>query len=197
MSHLEDCRQEWEEAWSDQLRFEEQGGSRGDFKNGPFFRWWCLAVIVPNLSEQYEAGNNKALFTAIDLCAIHDFRLPAWVRDGFHCGYEAVNDFKLNSWDKAFGLPHGKHANLAAMRRRRALRFDVLMAVRALHESDPTRYPIGDYTFGEVGKQSRFHKNGRAISASTVRNLFYEGQEYANPLNYLPIEILKVPGEDL
>jgi hypothetical protein len=163
----------FELAQANQERFEALGGTG---PAGPLFQW-SAGIEIEKLRGQFEAGDRWALFAAIRKCANHDLVMPDWVARGFIRGYDQVLNCKVGSWDEAYGAPYPKGARIAALKRRRELRFAVFHAVKKLHEVDPKVYPIDAGTFEQVGRQRQFvDKDGEAMGSATVGKLYYEAK---------------------
>lgn len=103
------------------------------------------------LRAKFEAGNERALMLAIRNCAEYGVPLPEWVSAAYIKAYDAVSGAVVKSWDDVFGVPYPKGTQLAALRKRRRLRFAVRVAVAEILREHP-QTPIDEALFERVGE---------------------------------------------
>ena len=94
---------------------------------------------IEDYRRQFEAGDAKAMLAAIQQCALSGIPMPCWVADAFNRAYNAVDQARVGSWDKAFGRPYKKGTHLAATRKKRQQTFAVLEVIAHLISRDPGR----------------------------------------------------------
>src|SRR5262249_47809549 len=56
--------------------------------------------------EFEERGDDRAILSALNLCALNKIPLPTWLANAFTKKFRDVEAFKYSSWDAAFGLPY-------------------------------------------------------------------------------------------
>ncbi|MEY4750398.1 MAG: hypothetical protein RIQ60_2612 [Pseudomonadota bacterium] len=115
------------------------------------------------LSDQ----GGPAVLQAVNLCALHNLLMPAWLRDEYVKRHHLVADAHARSWDDAFGRPWPKRTRLATVRRRRVLIRRVHTEVWKLAASRPD-LAIKRELFDMVGELEGIHLEG-----STVDRLYY------------------------
>ena len=140
----------------------------------PLFRWIALGQIA-RLEKEFVAGSGFALMQAIRLCANHDLILPPWVADGFIRGFDKALNYRVRTWDEAFGSPHPKGTNLFSARQRKAKRGRVFSRVTEILAADPKR-AVDDGLFAEVGAQPDI-----ALSKTVCNELYYEVRNALGP----------------
>lgn len=108
---------------------------------------------LDTLRLRYEDGDQGALLDAIALCADNGLPLPQWCASAFCAAYMRVKNYKLRSWDEAFGKPHPARAQLPAAEQRHRLMYPVWKRVTQLHVRK--NKPIDGELFEVVGEE--FH----------------------------------------
>jgi hypothetical protein len=152
-------------------RFVREGGSYSDPRN-PLSRWFSRYVALEQLHAEFEAGDGMALWEALEQIALHNFRVPPWVRHALTKGCGALTEFRAKSLDEAFGSPHEKSVNVPALRNRFLWEGRVYYAVSALLKKG---YPRSDETFGVVAE--RFD-----IGVNRVKDYFYQLEKILDPV---------------
>lgn len=109
------------------------------------------------LRANFEGGNERALMLAIRNCAEYGVPLPEWVSAAYIKAYDAVSGAAVKSWDDVFGAPYPKGTQLAALRKRRRLRFAVRSAVAEILREHP-QTPIDEALFERVGERFNIGK---------------------------------------
>jgi hypothetical protein len=56
--------------------------------------------------EFEERGDDRAILSAINLCAVNNIPFPTWLANAFTKKFRDVEAFKYSSWDAAFGRPY-------------------------------------------------------------------------------------------
>lgn len=105
--------------------------------------------------HRFEAGDKNALLGAIRICATSELPLPHWVASEFIRGYDAVLNCRAGSWDDAFGRPFPKGTHLAALRKRRRGRIQVMLEVRAAKARGES---VNFKLFEQIGSKLGFGK---------------------------------------
>ncbi len=96
-----------------------------DGPGGPLYQW-CALHKLERLRKEFAAGDRFALMSAIRVCANHDLPMPDWVARAYIAGFDSVLNYRVASWDDAFGRPFPQGKQLAKARCRRMLKFAVL-----------------------------------------------------------------------
>lgn len=122
----------------------------------PFPRWVALHNLE-QLRARYEQGNKFALMSAIRECANHDLIMPRWVGAGYIAAFDTILNYRSKDWNEVFGSPIQKGANLAALRKKRRLKFAVFNEIVEIRQRDPDR-AIDAGLFESVGKQFNIGK---------------------------------------
>jgi hypothetical protein len=163
--------QDWtpEEAYAAQRTWIASGGA-ADAPESPTGRWLVYGQLA-DMQRAFEAGQHRAwqLFTTIYVCAAHGLALPEWAALAFSEGWRRVVRFDTKSWDKAFGSPLPKKADLKALSKRRTLALRVFLRVGKLHAERDV--PIDEGMWLRVRKE--LTAEGYRISNSGVRDLYY------------------------
>lgn len=118
-------------------------------------------VAKDNLEEErrrYEEGDKNALMGAIRICANSRLPMPEWVATEFIAAYDKVLNCRSGSWDEVFGRPYKKGTHLAALRKRRRGRIQVMLEVRAAKARGES---INFGLFEKIGKKLGF---GRSLT---------------------------------
>jgi hypothetical protein len=146
----------WEEAWSanEQALKAEPERSEAD-PTLPFVQWSAMHELDV-LEEKYKK-DKYYLMAAIRKCANHDLPLPAWVANAYISAYDKVFTAREKSWDDVFGNPYPKGAHLNAIRKKRKLKFAVLIEVNDILKMNPDK-SIDDSLFEQVGKKFNLGK---------------------------------------
>lgn len=124
-------------------------------------------LALESLRQSYEEGEQKALLSAIRICAAQEIPLPAWASKAYIRAYDTVLNCRVASWDDAFGRPFKKGLHLSALRKRRGTRLKVWLAVRQAVERDGRA--IDESLFEEVGGALGFGK-------TLTSELYYEAK---------------------
>jgi len=77
------------------------------------------------------------ILEGVAVCMLHDLVAPRWLAARFLQAQSAVKWAELGSWDEAFGAPHPKGTQLAALRRRMRARVRVVNVVREFVQRHP------------------------------------------------------------
>lgn len=121
----------------------------------PFYQWHALHQL--DIYAELYKEDKYFLMTAIRTCATHDLPLPEWAAEAYSTAYDAVNNAREKSWDKVFGNPYPKGAQLAAIRKKRMLSIGVLNEVTSMLKMNPD-LNIDDCLFETVGKKFNIGK---------------------------------------
>lgn len=120
--------------------------------------------------QRFEKGDKGALLAAVRICANHDLPLPPWASKAYIAAYDKVLNYRVGSWDDAFGRPFEKGKHLASLRKRRSNRSKVWLAVR--HAVEHEGRAIDESLFEDVGKALGFGK-------TLVSELYYKAERFS------------------
>ena len=93
----------------------------------------------------------------MSICATYGVAPPEWLAMAYLKGFMAVRDFRVKSWDEAFGAPFRKGVQLAALRERRAARPSIVLAVTEKLREKPD-LAIDTQFWEDVGQQANVGK---------------------------------------
>jgi hypothetical protein len=141
----------------------------------PMHQWEALRAF-DTLQVVYEAGDDFALFETISLCAMTDLPLPLWASYAFLRGYRALVQYKVGTWEEAFGPAPAKGKHLHDARQRWELRPRVWESVRRRKTEGQA---IDDLLFEDVGSEF-------GIGKTLTKRLYYDfqkqmGRSISNP----------------
>lgn len=127
----------------------------------------------------------------VAVCLVHDLVAPDWLARAYLRGFYAVKSCDTASWDVAFGAPHRKGVQLAALRRRDAARLrvasvvhefvqrfpdesiDALFAAAGATGSDRAPGHLGEYAaklgVGKTMAYELYAESGKARTVAEVR----------------------------
>ena len=112
----------------------------------------------------YEAGDKGALLYYLDFCIRCHVPIPDWLRQAFLDARDAVETFKVKSWDDVFGKPLKKGKRLTTERRKRAIAVSIYVRVDELHKAGK---PIDTELFRAVGKEF-------GVGSTVAKQLYYK-----------------------
>lgn len=141
----------FEEAWAAHEAAMAESPKLSDGPTLPLYQWSALHELE-RLRARYEQGEKFALMSAIRKCANHDLIMPRWVVAGYIRAFDTIVNYRSKDWNEVFGRPIPKGANLAALRKKRSLKFAVLREIVDIRARDPDR-AIDAGLFECVGKQ--------------------------------------------
>lgn len=130
----------------------------------PLKQWSVLKNHLPECHKKWDAGDSKALFTAVALCGSAGLPLPRWCTSPIFKASSQVNRYEEKSWDNVFGLPHKKGSKLFNLRNQQENKMSAVLYVYDLIERDP---PV------PVGKAIESAANEHAISTKLMEKWFY------------------------
>jgi hypothetical protein len=113
--------------------------------------------------RQFEAGDKWVLLCTLYNCLLLRRPLPEWLRDAFLAAYDSATDYKIKSWDDAFGQPHPKSTHVDAERRKLELRPVIIWRVSMLKAKGAK---IEKDLFERVGKEF-------GISGTATSDIYY------------------------
>jgi hypothetical protein len=145
--------------------------SGGVRPKGPIVRW-IARNSMEKLRLSYQAGEEKALMDAVSTCAWGSIPMPDWVADAFWLRHQKVDNYELDSWDKAFGRPLPRNSNVNAKKKEHDL------SVLVWREVAESREPVDSALFEKIGKAM-----DPPIGASTARNYYYAMKPVADRLD--------------
>jgi hypothetical protein len=131
---------------------------------------WGPPEILAKLEAEFAAGNRRALWDAIAVCAQWEYAMPPWVRRALIGAWSAGEWFEIRSWDSVFGPFRPKSLHAKTARRRSALRWPLHQCVREL--SEKSGEPKDEQLFALIAKHFRIPGFG----ATTCKNLYYSSQ---------------------
>tara|TARA_R100001509_G_scaffold160406_1_gene128165 strand:- start:1182 stop:1934 length:753 start_codon:yes stop_codon:yes gene_type:complete len=92
----------------------------------PHDQWRATKNLLPELEAEHAAGDSKALFSALAVCARLGLPLPEWAGNAVIKAHTQASNYEISSWDHAFGAPYKKGAKIAQLRiRKKKERFAV------------------------------------------------------------------------
>lgn len=151
---------EWtlDQAWEAHQRSGKEG------PDSPLFQWVTHQELIA-LGQAFEAGDKWSLMLAIRKCANHDMPLPEWARSAYIAAFDTVLNARSKSWDEVFGMPYPKGQHLAAIRKKRTLRYAVCNEIKTIRKMEPGT-AIDEGLFERVG--SKFN-----IGKTLAADLYY------------------------
>jgi hypothetical protein len=188
-------RKEWtlKQAQGAQDRYVARGG-RLESPEGPLFQWGAMHWLE-KLQARFESGEKYALATALRVCANHALPMPPWVARAYIRGFDAVHNYRAESWDALFGPAIAKGRHSAALRKRRELSMRVWNEVNEVKRGRKTRQrteggtPIDDLLFAGIGKKLsigvKLVKEYYAIEKRRHEALLTEWDQPGNPIGAL------------
>jgi hypothetical protein len=133
--------------------------------------------------EFEKLGDDRAILSAINVCAAKSIPLPTWLANAFTKKFRDVKAFKYSSWDAAFGSPYswgkkgkrGAGAKRQARRVHRELEIPVWLKIRELG-ANGVKTTDGDI-FKKAADELRAAAKAKGTShltASTVKRVYYD-----------------------
>jgi hypothetical protein len=121
-------------------------------------------VVEQKLRPRFEAGEQRVLLDAVDMCARAGIPLPWWLAEAFSARYTAWRRLQIKTLDETFQVtwPNGTRWNDLARRER--LKWDVLHRAFELHTKE--NLPFGEELFERVGRSL-------SISGALSNKIFY------------------------
>lgn len=149
---------EWtfEEAKAEHDKFIAANPEQSLQPDTPLFQW-CALKEIDQYKEKFLAGDRFLLMLAIRKCAQCGLPLPEWVSQAYIESFDHVLNCRVKSWDEAFSPPYKKGTNIAALRKRRNLKFGVLNEVRRIIAMEP-KTKIDGALFERVGARFNIGK---------------------------------------
>lgn len=144
--------------------------SAGDTSpTAPVFRY-DAALRLADLARRAAGLSGFDVLAAVRVCAARGLVLPDWLAREFILRYDAVLNARAGSWDDpaAFGRPYKKGAQLAAIRKRRLLRWAVHDEVTRIRSMEPDT-PTDEALFERVG--AKFH-----VAKTLCAELYYSAE---------------------
>lgn len=128
----------WSASYDEAERWQAAQGY-DDGPGAPIYQWVAAQTLSAG-REQIEHGTGFDVLAAVADCALHSLAMPPWLADAFLRRYRHVQRLRGKSWDDdaAFGVPYPGKAQIAAMRRRQALRLNVWNVVTDYVKAFPT-----------------------------------------------------------
>jgi hypothetical protein len=121
--------------------------------------------MVENYRLRFEQGERFALFKAIWWCAKYNLPPPGWAATAFTQGCDEIMKYEARSLDEAFGEPIKKGAKIAALKRKKELRFAVIEYI--IRNSNR---PKDDIIFEEAGIEFGIGKRLRKNIITASKN---------------------------
>jgi hypothetical protein len=120
------------------------------------------ARAVEQCRKKFEAGEERVVLDAIDLCARAGLPMPIWLVDAFCERYEKWRLFQAKSLDDAFGARRRKGVHIKRAAERAKLQPRVMLSVLRLRRKkrpDGKPVPIDEALFERVGKELKIGKS--------------------------------------
>jgi hypothetical protein len=110
-----------------------------------------------------------AVLQAVNLCAVHNLLMPAWLREEYVKRHHLVADAHVKSWDDAFGRPWPAGTRLSTIRRKSARLKAVHAAVWDQAKRHPEKAIRRDSIFNDVAELLDC-----GLSAGSVERIYYK-----------------------
>jgi hypothetical protein len=88
------------------VREKKSAGARARAKRKKALRDIAITTLDMQRFEFEERGDDRAILSAVNLCAVNNISLPTWLANAFTKKFRDVEAFKYSSWDAAFGRPY-------------------------------------------------------------------------------------------
>jgi hypothetical protein len=124
-----------------------------------------IGLSIEILQANFEAGDNRALLTAVAVCARDGMTVPPWAAEAFYARYAEWARFEVRTLDEAFGVKR-KGSRLANLAFQEKIKESVILKAYQLHAKDGL--PLGDELFDCVGASVR-----PKISGAAVKKIIY------------------------
>ncbi len=116
------------------------------------FARWVIAMKAKIQAGGQDSG--YCVLLAVSHVLTFDLVAPDWLAYAFNSRFDQVNNYHAGSWDDpaAFGAPIPKGTHLAALRKRRRLRFKVFLRISDIREMEP-QTALDKRLFTRVGRE--------------------------------------------
>lgn len=148
-------------------------------RTGPLFRTVALETLA-ELERKFAAGDEWALVSALNECAVHDLVMPDWLAREWLRRSRAVMFYKAASWDDVLPPIKPKGRKLAALRDEWVWALPVVQAVHAA--TGPAvplekRAAIDEQLFDELAR-----RHGWPFSGAKAKGLYYAARKSKKPM---------------
>jgi hypothetical protein len=124
----------------------------------------AAAFVEQKLRSRFEAGEQRALLDAVDICARAGIPLPWWLAEAFSTCFTAWRRLQIETLDETFKVTWPKGTRWNDLARREHLKWDVLH--RAFELRTRENLPFGEELFERIGRDLD-------ISRSLANKIFY------------------------
>jgi hypothetical protein len=120
--------------------------------------------VEQKLRLRFEAGDERALLDAVDICARAGIAMPWWLAAAFSTRYTPWRRLQMKTLDEAFRVAGPKGRRWSDLARREHVKSDVLHRVCALRREG---LPLDESLFTTVGREL-------GISGGLANRIYYD-----------------------
>ncbi|MDP3158669.1 MAG: hypothetical protein Q8N31_01520 [Reyranella sp.] len=128
----------------------------------------------------HEEGRPHALLTMIYGSLKYGYAMPAWAAEAYCAAYDKIRNAEVASLDEAFGRPHPKGRQLAAVRRKQVRQAAMYNRVNELHALENA--PLDDALFERVGREFNVGKTICSDDYYEMKRVDEKRAEFGVPL---------------
>ena len=129
---------------------------------------------LDDYQKVFEAGDKRALWSAIRHCAWYQAVMPPWMVDAIDANYQGIKDGHVRDFNEAFG---GKPGDRRTRARRERLHTSSLKVTYAIHAAHLKGHAIDDSLFDDIGKQF-------GLGLSATRECYKAGRKLLPTLDW-------------